>query len=175
MRAVRRGLVALAVLAGFSAAGLVVLLPLLGFRVLVVRGASMGASAPLGSVVVGESRAPSAVGVGDVIVMRPVGDGRSAAAVMHRIVGLRVVDGQRVVTTKGDANTAPDPAEYVLSGPTVSSRWVVPGVGYLIALLATRAGFLLLVLVPAAGLAAMWLGVIWRPPSEARSGGTVPL
>ena len=174
MRAARRGLAVLAVLAAASAAVLVGLLPLFGFRVLVVRGASMGAAAPLGSVVVGERRPASAVGVGDVIVMRPVAEGRRGAPVMHRVVGLRVVDGQRVVTTKGDANAAPDPTEYLLSGPTVSPRWIIPGIGFVIALLATRTGFLLLVLVPAAGVTVMWLRVIWRPPSEAGRGGPVP-
>lgn len=173
MRAARRGLVAVTVLAALSAAGMVVLLPLLGFRLLVVRGASMGASAPLGSVVVGESRRPQAVEVGDVIVMRPIVEGRTASPVMHRVVGLRVIDGQKVVTTKGDANAAPDPAEYVVSGRTIIPRWVVPGVGFVIAFLATRFGFLLLVLAPAAAVAVMWLGVIWRAPSEDGCGGVL--
>ena len=173
MRAVYRALGAVAVLAVAAAAVLLGLMPLLGYRVLVVRGASMGAAAPLGSVVVGERLQVSEVGVGDVIVMTPDAEGGGGPLVMHRVVGLRVVDGQRVVTTRGDANATPDPTEYVVAGPTLSPRWVIPGVGFAISFMATRVGFLLLVLLPAAGVTVMWLRVIWRVPSQDGRGGPV--
>ena len=173
MRIVRRAFGSIAVMTVVAAAGLMGLMPFLGYPILVVRGASMGAAAPLGSVVVGQRLQPSEIRVGDVIVMTRAAEGRRRPLVMHRVVDLRVIDGQRVVTTRGDANATPDPTEYVVAGPTISPRWVIPGIGYAISLLATRAGFLLLVLLPAAGVTVMWLRLIWRVPSQGGRGDAV--
>jgi signal peptidase I len=94
--------------------------------------------------VISPSMEPS-VRVGDVVVLKPVSTANLAegqivvlpvpdeGGVMyaHRLTSVRKVDGKVVVTTKGDANPAPDPWELQIesaSVPLVVGQIPVPGV-----------------------------------------------
>lgn len=112
--------VALAMLA--SAAAVV----LLGLGVRPVLSPSMTGSFDAGSAVVTTTVAPSDVRVGDVIVFRPPG---SSSEYAHRVLTLD--DG--VLTTKGDANPAPDAWRLRLEGDAVPRVvTAVPRAGHLL-------------------------------------------
>src|SRR6266545_1090616 len=88
------------------ALGLCVLVPaLLGFQRYVITSGSMTGIYDRGSLVFDRVVATSSLKAGDVITFRPPGH---AGLVTHRIASVRVVGGQRVFTTKGDANRTAD-------------------------------------------------------------------
>ena len=76
------------------------------------------------------SRVPaSSLRVGDVIVFIPP---HETQQVMHRIATLETVDGHIVITTKGDANNAPDNWKATLAGTDARRlAFMVPLVGWL--------------------------------------------
>ena len=77
-----------------------------GYRTIVVHGPSMGKSVPSGSLVVGRLVRPGSVHVGDVIVVHESVDGAPNTPKVHRVTSIVEDDGQTLVTTKGDANSA---------------------------------------------------------------------
>jgi signal peptidase I len=64
--------------------------------------------------------------VGDIAVFVPPGE---SATYAHRITSLHERGGQVVVTTKGDANPAPDPWHATLGTRVTTVVGVVPGIG----------------------------------------------
>ncbi len=79
---------------------------------------------------------------------------------VHRITSIREKDGQRVFTTRGDANRTGDVAEITLPQTAWRVWYDVPAAGYVISFATSRAGILLMILVPAAGLA-LYSGADW--------------
>jgi signal peptidase len=126
-------------------------------------GGSMGSTAPAGSVAFIEDVSAESLKVGDVIVFRPPSAGNDHEPLMHRIVSIEEVDGQRVVTTKGDANESADPWELGLSSEGGRLVFFVPYLGYLLWFLQTRVAWAVLVLPLAAYLGFMALRRIWAP------------
>jgi signal peptidase len=149
---------------------LAVLVPaLLGFQRYVITSGSMTGTYDRGSLVFDRVVATSSLRKGDVITFRPPGQ---AGLVTHRIVALRVVAGQRVLTTQGDANRTAD-----LWGPLtlhdarqarVASH--VPYVGYGIAALSDRRVRMMIIGLPALLIAISTLAGLWRDTgAEARA------
>jgi len=136
---------------------------LFGYSPHVMYGGSMGSAAPLGSVAFIEDVPAESLNVGDVIVFRPPSSGEARDPVMHRIVSIEEVDGQRVFSTKGDANGSADPWELRLTGEGGRLVFFVPYVGYPLWFLQTPIAWAALILPLAACLGFVALRRIWAP------------
>lgn len=127
--------------------------PHIGLEPVVIRGASMEPSIPLGGLVILAERDPASVAVGDVITRRT----GSGVLVTHRVVRVAEVDGVSHFETTGDASASADP---VLAAPNEVEGMVVlsvPLAGYLLAFVSQPLGMvsavaLLLALTVAAEL-----------------------
>lgn len=128
-------------------------LPLLGHPVYVVAGPSMEPAIGVGSAVILEAIPSSELAVGDVVSLQS-GPGR--AIFTHRIIRFAERDGEPWIETQGDANDAPDPAITPASAVIGRVALSVPGAGYLIALLSTGPGIVLLLSTGALLLVAGW-------------------
>ena len=152
---------AIALLLTFSAAPAV-----FGFKSYVVLSGSMEPNIHTGAVIFAEAVQPSSLQVGDVIVYN-----RSDAneTVTHRIIDKQNDgSGKPTFTTKGDANSGPDP--WTVQYPADSAGKVVftiPYVGYVNHALDTPQGRTVFLVVPVSALAIMWLVQIWRPSKPA--------
>ena len=169
---------------------LVAILAIMGARLFgyyphVMYGGSMGSTAPVGSVAFIEDVPAESLNVGDVIVFRPPSAGEAREPLMHRIVSIEQVDGQRVVRTrsdanhriisieevgghrvvrtKGDANDSIDPWELRLTGEGGRLVFFVPYVGYPLWFFQTRLAWAAIVLPLAACLGFVALRRIWMP------------
>lgn len=128
-------LTALAV-AGLAVAGLTLFASQAGVRPLVVRSGSMEPYIRTGSMVLVQRVDAASLRVGDVVTV-PAPDG---GRVTHRVAALAPARSGAVrLTTKGDANRAPDPwPSTVTSAERVV--WRAPGAGRAAAWLATAQG-----------------------------------
>jgi signal peptidase len=154
--------------------GLLLLVPIiLGVKPLVVRSGSMEPYAPTGSLVWARQLEPTAVQVGDVILVR-VQSVQASPPVLHRVIEMRRRGGTVVVTTQGDANAAPDPTPYRLTGRTMTPIAVLPYLGYVIGTAQSPVGWTVVVALPASLLLVVQLRSIWGRPEDAQSvGGAV--
>jgi signal peptidase len=136
---------------------------LFGCQPYVMLGGSMGSEAPVGSVAFVQDVPAETLKVGDVILFQPPSAGEISEPMMHRIVSIEEVDGQRVFMTKGDANGGPDPWKLTINGEGGRLAYVIPYVGYLLWLLQTRLAWAVAVLAMAAYLGFVALRRIWAP------------
>ncbi len=132
---------------------------LVGYHTYIVYGGSMGASLPPGSVAVSKATSAEELSVGDVITRRESPD---SVAVLHRIIDITVVDGQRLFFTQGDANEAPDPDPAIFEGTGDRVVYSVPFAGYLLDYAQGGQGKLLLIVAPLALLAVMHFREKWN-------------
>lgn len=132
---------------------------LFNYQALVVRSGSMSPTIPTGSVVFYRPVQASQVKVGDVIVFSE--PGRPNTKVTHRVYSIGSNSGGKYFVTKGDANGAPDPWHVPAVGQGWKAVWHVPVVGYVLFDIQSTYGRLLLLLIPAALLAAITLFEIW--------------
>ena len=86
--------------------------------------------------------------IGDVITFGPFS--KTKAPTSHRIYDIKVVDGQPVYITKGDANNAPDAREIQKKDIIGKVLFHVPYVGYAVDFAKKPLGFALIIIVPAA-------------------------
>lgn len=100
-----------------------------GYHQATIYGGSMGDALPLGSVAVTRTIGAQDVRVGDVIA---VGSGGAGPAVLHRVISLEESDAGPVAVTRGDANSAADPASHILSGRGDRVVYHIPRLGYVI-------------------------------------------
>lgn len=174
----RRGIAALAWAARLVAAGAFAALILvmaaagvprfLGYPTLVVTGGSMGEALPLGSLAFSRLVPASSIQPGDVMVYALKNGRRQAIA--HRVENVVAEPGNRVFTTRGDANERPDPAPLVVPAEERVARIVghVPLLGYVVAFVATPLGWALLVILPSALIGLDLLRSIWRDEGKGR-------
>jgi signal peptidase I len=144
---------------------LAVLVPaLLGFQRYVITSGSMTGTYDRGSLVFDRVVATSGLRAGDVITFRPPGQ---AGLVTHRIVSVRVVHGQRVFKTKGDANRTTDVWSPMTLRDTRQARvaFHVPYVGFGIAALSDRRVRMIVIGLPALLIALSTLAGLWRDTS----------
>lgn len=148
-------------------------LPLLGHPVYVVAGPSMEPSISIGSAIILDAVPSSELAVGDVVSLR---SGAGRAIFTHRIIRLADRDGERWLETQGDANDAPDPSITPASAVIGRVAVSLPAAGYLIALLSTVPGLVLLLSTGALLLVAGWwldtLASERRPTTRPASGDT---
>jgi signal peptidase len=151
---------------------LAVLVPaLLGFQRYVITSGSMTGTYDRGSLVFDRVVPTASLHAGDVITFRPPGH---AGLVTHRIHTLTTVDAKRVLTTKGDANRAPDAWGSITLHDAGQARvaFHVPYLGYGIAVLSERRVRLLVIGLPALLIALSALAGLWRDTSP--EGRTAP-
>lgn len=117
-----------AALVAAAVAGLFLAGWLTGWRAFIVETASMGRTAPVGTVVVTRPLAPAGAGVGDVITFTPEGLKQTYT---HRVIEVT----GRGYRTAGDLTHTPD--AWVITPDRVvgTASLVLPGVGWLVRLL----------------------------------------
>ena len=102
-----------------------------------------------------------AIHTGSVVVIKPIDnykiddiitfgkDTKKDIPTTHRIVEMRVLSGEMLYKTKGDANNAADSQEVKESEVVGKMLFSVPYAGYLIDFARQPTGFILLVIIPA--------------------------
>jgi signal peptidase len=111
-----------------------------GYHMITITSGSMGGSLPVGSVAVTRTVAADSVHVGDVIAFQ---QSTGSATVLHRVVSIESVDGQRVAITQGDRNASPDPLPNPLVGGGDRVVYYVPWIGYLFVFAGSTTGLIL--------------------------------
>ena len=105
--------------------------PLTGHQVIAMTSGSMGPDIPEGALIVVSPTRAVDLRIGDVVTVQLP----SGALLTHRIVATSVVDGQRMVTIRGDAND-PASSEVVAADRAIGRVLaVVPGAGHYLELL----------------------------------------
>ncbi len=140
-----------------------------GVRFVTLDSGSMGPTIPQGSLVIITPTEPADIHVGDVISYRPPG---SATVVTHRVASI-VGEGERLsFRTRGDANENVD--GYLVPADRLVGRvWKqAPLLGAAANAMRGPAGFIGLILVPAAGLFVLELR---RMKIKQRTVSTIPI
>jgi signal peptidase I len=141
---------------------LAVLVPaLLGYQRYVITSGSMTGTYDTGSLVFDRVVPTSSLRAGDVITFRPPGH---AGLVTHRIATVRTANGQRVFTTKGDANRLADAWGPIALGEARQAHvaFHLPYLGYGLATLGDRHVRMLVIGLPALLIALAALAGLWR-------------
>lgn len=143
---------------------------LAGHRSYTVMSGSMEPAIDTGDVVINQAIRPGEARVGDVVTFKD--SSRAGELVTHRVVSRTAGEGRVAFVTRGDANTATErwsaPAEGRIGRVVVD----VPRAGFVAAWLRRPAHLLLLVVLPAVGLAAFEIRSIWRPQPEPAGAGS---
>lgn len=156
----------------FGAIGLIALLlvlsafPITGnFKVLTVLSGSMEPSIKTGSVVA--VKPSSDYKIGDIITFGPYS--KTQVPTTHRIYDIKVVGGEPVYITKGDANNAPDTREVQKKDVLGKVLFDVPYAGYAVATAKKPLGFALIIIVPALIIIADEIKkIIWEIKSRSK-------
>ena len=130
-----------------------------GYHTYVVYGGSMGAGLRQGSVAVSKPTSSQELSIGDVVTRQAAPD---SPPVLHRIVDITIVDGERHFVTQGDANRTPDAEPIAFEGTGDRVVYSVPLVGYLLHYAGNKVGRLLLIGAPMLILGVMFVREKWR-------------
>ncbi|MBI1886015.1 MAG: signal peptidase I [Chloroflexi bacterium] len=124
---------------------------LFGYDTYVIYGGSMGDALPDGSVAIAGWIEGDKVRPGDVIVVGTDTDGQRLPKA-HRVESVWLQSGERVIQTKGDANSGPDPAPVVLGEDdrAMKVQRYVPWAGHAVHLVQTPPGWIVAVVMPSA-------------------------
>jgi signal peptidase len=125
-----------------------------GAPTFVVAGGSMEPTIQLGSVVVDAPVHPADLAVGDVVSIKV---GPAQAVFTHRITRLVPRNGALWIQTKGDGNETEDPSIVPATDVIGRVSVVVPGLGYVVQLLASLTGVAFLVSLGMLTLLGAWL------------------
>ncbi len=142
---------------------------LFGYHTYNVQGASMEPSLKAGSVAVTAPTSPRALKVGDIVAMNTSNESRP---VLHRIIELTEVDGQRLFVTQGDANRTPDPKPAPLEGQGDRVVYSVPYAGYVLDFAGSGLGRVVVIGAPLLLLAATFLRERRPSPQRREEAGT---
>ena len=151
---IRFGLICTWLAATVAIFGLIALphvLSAVGRETYIVRGGSMEPALPIGSVVIVQHVDPAQLSIGDIVTFTAA----NKTTVTHRIT--EVVSGAQLgFHTKGDASSGAD--GMIMPAPSVSGRveYVVPGLGLVIAALASTIGTLAAIGLLGGLLLAVW-------------------
>ncbi|MBT9168992.1 MAG: Signal peptidase I W [Syntrophomonadaceae bacterium] len=116
------------------------------YKIMVVQSGSMAPAIKMGSIVV--VKPADEYKIGDVITFGPYS--RTKAPTTHRIFDIKVVNGEPVYITKGDANNAPDQREITKRDVLGRVLLSVPYLGFAVDFVKKPIGFALIIIVPAA-------------------------
>lgn len=131
---------------------------LAGYQLYRVVSGSMSPAIKTGSVVLVRSVDPEDIRVGDVITYRgPVTD----QLITHRVA--EILPGKLSFVTRGDANSVNDPNPIEASQIVGKVDGNIPFLGYLLGVLKTKLGLLLLVFIPGVSLLGYELYNLLRP------------
>jgi signal peptidase len=131
-----------------------------GFTSLTVLSGSMEPAMKTGDLVVGRPIPAERAEVGDVVSFREPGTQR---LVTHRVRGIRIANGIAHLTTKGDANNAPERWSISRHGKVSRALYRLPKLGYARSLIGGPIGRFVFIVIPAILLAVLALARIWRP------------
>jgi len=123
---------------------------LFGYHNYVINGGSMEPSLQVGSIAVTGPTSPFDLKIGDIIVRNELSD---SSTVLHRIVEITNVNGQRAFVTQGDQNRAPDTTPVILVGTGHRVIYSVPYAGYILNFARSWVGRMILIGIPLALLA----------------------
>jgi len=127
-------------------------------KFMIVQSGSMGPSIRGGSVVM--VKPVEDYKISDVITFGPYS--KTKPPTTHRIHDIKIVDGQPVYITKGDANNAPDLREIVktdILGKVLAS---IPYLGFVVDFVKKPIGFALIIIIPAAIIVSDEIRNIWE-------------
>jgi signal peptidase len=165
--ALRRAASAALLLACLAPAALMLVPALLGYERYVITGDSMSGAYDRGSILYSREVPVEQLAVGDVITYEPPPKAGTDGLVTHRIVSIQRAHGERVFRTGGDANAEPDPWRFSLEEPTQArASFAVPLAGYAFAALGIREVRMLVIGLPALGIAVLLLVRLWREAGE---------
>ena len=116
------------------------------YKLMIVQSGSMEPAIKMGSVVI--VKPAEDYKIGDVITFGPYS--KTKAPTSHRVYDIKVVDGQPVYITKGDANNAPDSREIQKRDIIGKVLFSVPYMGYAVDFAKKPVGFALIIIIPAA-------------------------
>lgn len=135
----------LALIFSFAAFFLISLVPVKGnYIILTVLSGSMEPSIQTGSIVA--IKPADSYKIGDVVTYGAIG--KDKIPVTHRIQEIKVVNGQTLFVTKGDANGSPDANEVGEKSVHGKVFLTLPYVGYAVSALRKPIGFFLIVAIP---------------------------
>lgn len=123
----------------------------------------MGESLPNGSLVLARWVPAGDVRPGDVVLVQEDGPHGPSQPKIHRIISLETSGGQVLARTRGDANAAADPRQFVLPARVLSPAYDIPYAGFFLAFIKTAQGWLLFVAIPGTVLCLSALHEIWFP------------
>jgi len=116
------------------------------YKLMIVQSGSMAPAIKTGSVAI--VKPADDYKIGDVITFGPYS--KIKAPTTHRVYDMKVVGGEPVYITKGDANNAPDSREIKKSDIVGKVLFDVPYMGYAVDFAQKPLGFALIIIVPAA-------------------------
>ena len=116
------------------------------YKIFIVKSGSMAPAIKIGSLVV--IKPVNNYKIGDIITFGPYS--KTKAPITHRIYDIKVVDGQPIYITKGDANNAPDAREVAKRDILGKVLFSVPYLGFAVDFAKKPLGFVLIIVVPAA-------------------------
>ena len=144
---------------------------LFGYHSYTIEGGSMEPTLSVGDAAVTKPSSPRSLEVGDVIVRRDILSGQP---VLHRIVEVVSVDGQRAFITQGDQNKAPDAQPVILAGTGDKVIYAVPYAGYILNFAGSWPGRLLLIGLPVLLLARLFASDVQRSIRPERRASGAP-
>ena len=143
----------------------------LGVKPMTVLGGSMEPAIHVGSLTLVARTDTSKITVGDVVTFAAPIETRSSSLepgtiTTHRVVGIESAADGITFTTKGDANEDPDrwpvSADSIVGSPILT----IPYLGYLARWASSRAGFVLLIVIPGLLLIGTELQRLRRPATD---------
>lgn len=144
---------------------------LLGLQRYVIVGGSMTGTIDKGSVVYARLTPVAELKRGDIITFVPP---QETMPVTHRILSIKIQNGERVFRTKGDYNTVADPWKITFSQPEQARyAYHIPYAGYVLAALSLRPVRMVVIGLPALLVAVSLLWSLWASAGvEARRQAT---
>ena len=131
----------------------------LPYRVFDVLSGSMQPAIPVGAEVIDQAVPGATLQVGDVITYEH--PRQPGTYITHRVIAIDRTGLSPVISTRGDANGAPDPWKVQVQSSMLRVRFAIPLLGYLLGSLASPYARLAMVLLVAAGgivfVAEIWL------------------
>lgn len=149
----------------------------LGVKPMTVLGGSMEPAIHVGSLALIGRTDTSRISAGEVVTFSTppgvkTGSLEPGTITTHRVVRIETGAEGRVFETKGDANEDPDrwlvPQEAIVGQPVLT----IPLLGYLARWASSRAGFILLIVIPGVALIISELRRLRRPAAETATGET---